>query len=77
MPELHAARAAVLTPAHTQLTLLCKRGLWSPRGRTRMRRGLGGQGGQWGVPGQLPIKEQLRASPESCVVVSDDPLGFK
>ena len=35
VPELHTARAAVLTPAHAQLALLCKRGLWSPGGRTR------------------------------------------
>ena len=40
-------------------------------------RGWGAGCGGRGVPGQLPIEEQLRASPESCVVVPDDPVGFK
>jgi len=40
-------------------------------------RGWGAGCGGRGVPGQLPIKEQLRASPESCVAVPDDPVGFK
>lgn len=58
-------RAAALTPAHAQLALLCKRGLGSPGGRTRMGEAgepVAGERGTWaaahrgateGLPGIL------------------------
>lgn len=52
MPELHAARAAVLASTHTQHALPWKRGLWSLQGRTEVKSAQGGgQKGTWAAVG--------------------------
>ena len=75
-PELHAAEQQP-SPPHTPSSPSSARGAWGHRGAGPGWERLGSRLRGRGVPGQLPIEEQLRASPESCVVVPDDPAGFK